>query len=130
VNNFWEKAVRAAAGARVLFIADDYEGAASRAYYAMFAAARALLIAKGSKSGSAKRHASVLRAFSDQFVRHGTLDAAVGRALRLASDTRNLADYGGVVLGPERVRAVMDSMEFFMAAVEAQIAKLPREREP
>jgi uncharacterized protein (UPF0332 family) len=123
LNQLWGKSRRAAAGARILFQAGEYEGACARAYYAMFNAARALLVTRGVEPRSVKRHASVSRVFSDEFVRNGPFDEALGRALRKAAETRHTADYEDTTVGRARAEAVLESMEAFMAAVDAELAR-------
>lgn len=112
----WKKAEDAAVQARLLFEAAQYDGACSRAYYAMFNAARALLSLKGFDSSAARTHKTVLRLFSLEFVQKGTFDDEHGRALRRANESRNLADYADEVLSRARAEAVMTAMEKFMAA--------------
>lgn len=107
----------------MLYQVEEYEGACSRAYYAMFHAARALLKSRGIGESSAKTHATILRVFSDNFVRGGPFDEDDGRALRQAGEIRSLADYDESGLGPERVRNVMASMEKFMAVAARVFAE-------
>ena len=56
------KALQAVASANVLLNAGDADGACNRAYYAMFDAARAALLASGHEVG--RTHRGVLTAFS------------------------------------------------------------------
>lgn len=67
-SDLMAKAARAALSARVLLDAGDADGASNRAYYAMFDAARAALLASGHDVG--KTHKGVLNAFSDRKVRY------------------------------------------------------------
>ena len=46
VAGYFEKAERALSGARLLLAAEDTEGACNRAYFAMFDAAHAALLAR------------------------------------------------------------------------------------
>lgn len=71
------KAMQAATSARVLLDTGDNDGACNRAYYAMFDAARAALLASGSKIG--KTHNGVLNAFSECLVKTGSLPKDMGR---------------------------------------------------
>lgn len=59
------KAVRACASARALLGLDDVDGACNRAYYAMFDAARAALLASGAPAqpGIGKTHGGLIAAF-------------------------------------------------------------------
>jgi len=67
-----------------------YDDAASRAYYAMFHAARALLAARGL---TARSHAGVAAVFAEHFVRTGALDVQLGRWLGQGRRTREIGDY-------------------------------------
>ena len=118
MSDFAASAREAAEEARILFQASHYSGACSRAYYAMFNAARAMLLAKGQKRESAKTHKTVLRLFSHEFVQDGTFDAELARALRKAADARHIADYEGGV-GRDEAAVVMATLEAFMREAEA-----------
>jgi uncharacterized protein (UPF0332 family) len=65
--------------------------AASRAYYAMFYAAQALLLHKGLSFSS---HAAVIAAFGKEFSKSGEMDILFHRRLLDAQDSRNIGDYG------------------------------------
>ena len=75
------KAAQAARSARLLLSAGDPDGACNRAYYAMFDAARAALIATGQDVG--KTHRGVLNAFSERLVKAGAIPRETGRLLNL-----------------------------------------------
>jgi uncharacterized protein (UPF0332 family) len=86
------KARESLASARTDLEAGRLNGASSRAYYAMFHAARAALEARGIATSSA-RHGAVIRRFGLTFVKNGPLDAAHGRNLNKALEIRNEGDY-------------------------------------
>ncbi|BAU44154.1 HEPN domain protein [Leptolyngbya sp. O-77] len=65
--------------------------AASRAYYAAFYAASALLLSQDLAFGS---HTGVLRAVSLHFVKSGILNRQYGRDLNWLAEIRQIADYG------------------------------------
>ena len=67
VEDLMAKTVRAAESARVLLDRGDADGSCNRAYYAMFDAARAALLAAGFDVG--KTHRGVLNAFNERLVR-------------------------------------------------------------
>lgn len=98
-----------------------FSGACSRAYYAMFNAARAMLVTKGFEREKAKTHKTVLRLFSREFVQDGSFDAELARALRKAADARHLADYEGGVTREDAAQ-VMATLEAFMREAEAALA--------
>lgn len=78
----------------------DY--AASRAYYAMFHAAQALIAREGM---SFSRHSAVIAAVGEHFARTGRLEARMHRYLLKAFEMRNAADY---IPGPALSRADAD----------------------
>ena len=72
MSDLWVKARENAKAARLLLEAQCYNSACTRAYYAMFTAARCLLHeCAGIELDALKRHATVLRLFSLHFVREG-----------------------------------------------------------
>ena len=66
------------------------EDAVSRAYYAMFHAARAILHVKGIK---AKTHGAVISMFGKEIAEKGIVDKELGRILNRAFDLRQKSDY-------------------------------------
>ncbi|ASJ08975.1 HEPN domain-containing protein [Thermococcus siculi] len=76
--------------AEVLLESGFYRDAMSRAYYAMFYAASALLRAKGIIT---KSHRGVIAKFGLEFVNEGTIEAYYAKALSLAETLRERADY-------------------------------------
>jgi len=69
----------------------DAEAAASRAYYAMFYVAEALLGEKGLRF---KKHGGVHAAFGEHFTKNGIFDSRYQRWLLQAFNKRISADYG------------------------------------
>jgi uncharacterized protein (UPF0332 family) len=121
-----EQALTAAASAHLLLKNGDPAGATSRAYYAMFNVARALLWMKaGVEPEASKRHATVLRRFSEQFVKAGHLTPEIGQLLSKAGEARFIADYDEVDIGLEAARVRVEAMDRFIEAA----AKL-RDKQP
>jgi len=112
------KAVQAAASARVLLDTGDADGACNRAYYAMFDAARAVLLAAGHDVG--KTHKGVLNAFSDRFVKNDTLPKEMGRLLKHAETFRYVADYEGGPVELSDATDMVEQAETFVSAVRAK----------
>jgi uncharacterized protein (UPF0332 family) len=93
-----------------------YGVAISRAYYAMFYAANALLASKGL---SRSKHSGVHSAFGEQFVKNGLLEPEYGRMLLNAFDSRLDADYeAGFTARREVAEAVLDNARKFVARME------------
>jgi uncharacterized protein (UPF0332 family) len=84
------KAARRIRSAKVLVAEGDYDSAVSRAYYAMFYVAEALLLSKGL---AYSKHSAVIAGFGKEFAKEGALPVELHAHLREASDARNVADY-------------------------------------
>ncbi|MFT3813101.1 MAG: HEPN domain-containing protein [Acidovorax sp.] len=111
------KAQQAAASARLLLDAADADGACNRAYYALFDAARAALLASGHAAG--KTHRGVLSAFSEHLIKDGALPKDMGRWLKQAETRRYVADYEGDPVELADARAMVEQAEAFIAAIRA-----------
>jgi uncharacterized protein (UPF0332 family) len=89
-----------------LLLADgDTNGAANRAYYAMFHAAAAALRAK--RITLPKTHSQVLGLFSRHFVKEGLMPSSVGRALQVGEQLRYNADYRIEPVRAEDIKKVL-----------------------
>ncbi len=97
VNELFEKATRAALSARLLLASGDADGACNRAYYAMFDAARAALLASDAPVAPevVKTHSGLISAFSLHLVKTGQVTVELGKALNKVEDLRLIADYKG-----------------------------------
>ncbi len=90
IKNLVRKAERSLEVARALFLRGDYDFSVSRAYYAMFYCAEALLF---SKDLSFSKHAAVISAFGKEFVKTGIFPKEYSKFLREAFDDRLTGDY-------------------------------------
>jgi uncharacterized protein (UPF0332 family) len=100
---------------------DDPDSAVSRAYYAMFDAARAVLMASNIKvkQGSHGSHVAVITAFEQDIVGRGAVTEAVGNALNRARMSRMIADYqGGSVVASDAEAIVQQAEEFLTVVVK------------
>lgn len=91
------KAMQAASSAKLLLDAGDAEGACNRAYYAMFDAARAALVASNAQVAPeiARTHSGLISAFSLHLVKTGRVSVELGKTLNKAEELRLVADYKG-----------------------------------
>ena len=121
------KAAQAAASARLLLDSNDADGACNRAYYAMFAAARAALLVSG--QGSNKTHRGVLNAFSEHLIKNGKLSKDTGRLLKLAETYRYVADYEGDSVTMDDARKMVDQAVRFIASVRGELMPTRRDRD-
>lgn len=76
--------------ARLLFNNNEFDGAVSRAYYAIFHYASALLLTKGLESRS---HEGLIRMFSLHFIKMGGLSKEYSTILSHAQRAREESDY-------------------------------------
>lgn len=110
------KADRSLAAAEHLCANGFPDFAVSRAYYAMFYAAEALLL---DQDLSFSKHSAVISAFGQRFVKTGILDSSLHRHLLEAFDLRNLGDYGAVHdIDIVDARIVLEHAKVFCATVK------------
>ena len=91
-----EKALRSA---RLLVEHRELEDAVSRAYYAMFHAARAILFSKGAK---AKTHRGTISLFGENIVKKGILSDEFADMLRKAFDLRQKPQQKALLFNNQR----------------------------
>jgi hypothetical protein len=90
IKGYLEKAERKLKVAEKLLRSDDYEDAVSRAYYAVFHAAQALLLTEGER---AETHKGVVTLFGLLFVKTGKFKKDLGKYLANLKDERESGDY-------------------------------------
>ncbi|NBW79947.1 MAG: HEPN domain-containing protein [Betaproteobacteria bacterium] len=115
------KAAQAVASARVLLETNDADGAANRAYYAMFDAAQAALLRSGVPAAYAlgKTHRGVINAFSAYLVKEGPVSKELGRQLKRAEEVRLVADYNGETVTLADAAELVNQAELFVKAMQA-----------
>jgi uncharacterized protein (UPF0332 family) len=99
-----DRADRAVSSAALLLRSGDLNGACNRAYYAMFDAACAALIAVHSPpaSESIKTHSGLISAFGLQLVKTGRVSVDLGKSFSKVSDIRLIADYSDEEVSADR----------------------------
>ena len=122
VAGFLGKAERALEEARLLLAAKRTEGACSRAYYAMFDAAHAALLAAGHETPESliKTHSAMIGEFGRKIVLGGQIDAALGRALNRVETIRLLADYSAEPPPLEEAAWAVEQAGVFVCAVKSR----------
>jgi len=113
------KAQRALTSARTLLADGDNDGACNRAYYAMFDAARAALLACKAPVPPevAKTHSGLISAFSLHLVKPGKFPVELGKSFNKAEDLRLIADYKGDPLDADDARWVVEQAAGFVGAI-------------
>ncbi len=100
---------------------------ASRAYYAAFYAARALLLREGM---SFRKHSGVIGAIHRFFVKPGLLSREQGKALNWLFEVRSMGDYDVLVnISPEEAAEAITKAEKFVTAVKELLNQSPPKRE-
>ncbi len=115
------RAERYLASSRALIDLGDHESAVSRAYYAMFYAARAALRERGV---DARTHAGVVSEFGRVFVKPGEVARPHLSALGRALNDRLVAEYDEAVAFSAR------QAESLLAASEAFVREIERLLDP
>lgn len=114
------RAEAALTSARILLAAGQLADAVSRAYYACFYAARALLLTEGVES---KSHGGVDRLLQRDFVATGKLDAGLGRSFSALQKFRHDADYvAEFVFTAEAVASDLASAEKLVTTIRDLLA--------
>jgi uncharacterized protein (UPF0332 family) len=115
------KAERASASALVLLNLGDVDGASNRAYYAMFDAARAALLSLNlpGRPDIGKTHRGTLSAFSEHFVKNGTVSRDLGMLLKHAETFRYVADYEGGSVELADAQNIVQQAQVFVSALRS-----------
>jgi len=122
IRELWERSLASLKAAELLLSDGFTDYSASRAYYAAFYAASALLLSEGK---SYSKHSGVLARIHMDYVKTGRLPAETGRVINELSDLRHVGDYGGPVhvRRPDAAKAIKDAGRF----VQSLRALLPKE---
>ncbi len=112
------KAERSLKTAGIALADGDADAACNRAYYAMFNAARAALIAVGQDQlAMAKTHSGLISAFGEYLVKAGHISITQGRALAAESKRRMVGDYQGGGLSSDDANDAIAHATHFLSAV-------------
>lgn len=123
IRAFLERAAESLASARLLLNSSFYDDAVSRAYYAMYYAAKAALESIGVETRS---HAGVINQFGLHFITKGQLDSQYGSMLTQAFQARHSSDYDVQVnTRPVVAESVVANAEQFVAKIKELLGKMP-----
>ena len=99
-----------------------YEDAVSRAYYSMYFAAKALLL---KRDITVKTHKGLLSKFGLEFVDEGVVEKYYGRALRIAEELREEADYSiSREISKEEAETIVKDAEKFLVRIKEAIKEI------
>ena len=108
--------------ARILLEKGFYRDAISRAHYAMFYVASALLRARGIVT---KSHRGVIAKFGLEFVDTGMVERCYAKALSLAETSREKADYDPTYRPrEEEAEAIVGDAERFIERIEKALREM------
>ena len=120
----WERAIDALRDAELLLANDGFDGAASRAYYAVFHAVTALFALEGRVF---TKHAAVQAAVHRDLVKAGRWPADLGRDFSFCVDLRGVGDYGTEVRvdAKQAADAIASARRLLVAVRQALPASFP-----
>jgi uncharacterized protein (UPF0332 family) len=110
-----QRADESLAAAAELIEKGHYDIAASRAYYAAFYAASAVLLKRGHEF---RKHSAVMAAVHQHLVKPGKLDPELGKLFSKLFEVRGIGDYGMTLHVPE------EEARKAMAAAQSLVAGL------
>lgn len=117
-----ERAALKLSAAKVLLREGYFDDAVSRAYYSMHFAARALLL---TKDIAPKTHGGLVSKFGLEFVDKGFIERTHGRALNVAKEDREEADYSIICeITEEEAKLVINDADAFLERIKDVIEKL------
>jgi uncharacterized protein (UPF0332 family) len=118
-EELFHKASVAVVSSELLLKSGDFDGACNRAYYAMFDAARAVLLVTGvvNDLASIKTHNGLISAFSLHLVKTGLVSVELGKAINKVEDLRLLADYKGDEVELDKAQWALKQAQEFVEAM-------------
>jgi hypothetical protein len=103
-------------------VAEAYKDAASRSYYCIFHAMRAVLAVEGFDS---KKHSGIISAFRQRFIKTGIFQPEFSDSIQNAFNNRGKSDYiDFFVISKEETCEQVENARCFLAAVEEHIRSL------
>jgi len=101
------------------FNREIYDVSVSRAYYAMFYCAEALLLTKNLRFS---KHSGVLAAFGEYFAKTHEIEPELHRMLLDAFDSRDTADYDHMIeTTKEQAEKVLKDAEYFVGGIKKKL---------
>ena len=121
-DDLMAKAAQAAASARALLERGDADGACNRAYYTMFDAARAALLAGRRTRCRQNAPGRAQRLQRPTLVKDGPMPKEAGRLLKHAEAFRYVADYSDNAVDLTDASELVRQAETFVATVRSMLA--------
>jgi uncharacterized protein (UPF0332 family) len=114
------KSIIALSSSKLLLNAGDTTGACNRAYYAMFDAARAALMASKLSDDvlTIRTHSGLIASFSLKLVKSGLVDIELGKSLNKVEGLRLVADYKGDAVEMEEATWAVEQATEFVSSMQ------------
>lgn len=110
-----DRAAQSIDAARQLLAGGFFDFAVSRAYYAAFYAATAILLSEGVEMS---KHSGVIALIHQRFVKTGKLNRQQGKTLNWLFELRGIGDYGGTAhVTREEVEEAIRASEEFVSTI-------------
>ena len=107
--------------AEILLSADEYKGAANRAYYAAFHAMRAVLILDNFDS---KKHSGIIAKFRELYLKTELFDKEVSDKISSLFRVRSASDYDDFyIVAKQDAIQQLDNARYIVALVEKYLNK-------
>jgi len=118
IRELLDKARRSLHAAERLMHEGDHDFAVSRAYYAMFYAAQALLLTREVRRSS---HSGLIAAFNEHFIQSGELPRRFFLMLRDGFEDRAEGDYGLATISGEQALAGVAAAGEFLEEINRRV---------
>ncbi len=118
IRELLQKADRSLKAAEILLQQGYCDFSISRAYYAMFYAAQAILLTKDVRR---VKHSGIIAAFNELFVHSGQLPHDLFISLRDAFEDRAEGDYGLNVISEEQAVSCLLEARKFVAEIDKKL---------
>jgi uncharacterized protein (UPF0332 family) len=116
ISSNLERAEQSIQAARQLASGGFYDFSVSRAYYAAFYAATAILLKEGLELS---KHSAVIASIHQHFVKTGRLNREQGKLLNWLFELRNIGDYGGAEhVDSQQAEQAVHAAEEFLSAIK------------
>ncbi len=115
ITSLIERAEKYLKSSKMLLNESDYESSVSRAYYAMYYSAEAVLLTKDLTFSS---HRGVISAFGEYFVKTDVFPREMGREFNRAFEKRQLGDYEYTfVISEDEAKEILKQSKRFVDSI-------------
>jgi uncharacterized protein (UPF0332 family) len=117
-----KKAEETMSDARILLGSGSYFGVVNRIYYAIFYAARALLVTRDLDS---PKHSGVIALFNKEFVKEGVISKDLGKIFNDLFEIRSAGDYeDGKTFSKSEVEEYLIKCNTFIVGIKQALQKM------